>query len=518
MSWSIEDFKATSLEVGQWCWGTLQGAFNEKQTISQVITDAAIGMIPLVGDVTAVRDLLSVGIGMSSDPRKRQEVMQWVLFVVLIFALIPVVGGVIKGVGRLALRVAGDAAKDAELLQEVVQFLNRMGHGDAPQWLKALDVGKYQSQLLSKVKDFCATVRLAIERSLKARVGQLLPEVWRAQLARVGDGFRALQDLADQMVPQAVKELDARLKTLQNMVYRGEIHEIATGGMPKVRREAEAYLEERKLAREIRRGRFPSTECAADKGKVEAAIRAKYQPKIDQGWPDILQRKGKTVATGDADVFTKLSTFHGEVVAMDANDLAGKSVYRAFGKPSTRAPGGSSAAGYNQPSFWGLGSAPKDAEEWRVRAAVLDEWNGNGCLVVAHFPADLAKRMPEAKAWAGQIAEQFGIERPAQYLEGGGKQLVIDMGKFAEHINVVGERVKETEKAESMMIDGVRMEFFPTHWTNVEDVYGYSKFSSTTHGAVKTRRLASDEIQTKVTNAKATAGLRVESANEERAQ
>ncbi|MFM0492308.1 hypothetical protein PQQ50_35490, partial [Paraburkholderia graminis] len=240
------------------------------------------------------------------------------------------------------------------------------------------------------------------------------------------------------------------MKTLQNMVYRGEIHEIATGGMPKVRREAEAYLEERKLAREIRRGRFASTECAADKGKVEAAIRAKYQPKIDQGWPDILQRKGKTVATGDADVFTKLSTFHGEVVAMDANDLAGKSVYRAFGKPSTRAPGGSSAAGYNQPSFWGLGSAPKDAEEWRVRAAVLDEWNGNGCLVVAHFPADLAKRMPEAKAWAGQIAEQFGIERPAQYLEGGGKQLVIDMGKFAEHINVVGERVKETEKAESM--------------------------------------------------------------------
>ncbi|MFP3758974.1 hypothetical protein SB751_34400, partial [Cupriavidus sp. SIMBA_020] len=81
--------------------------------------------------------------------------------------------------GRLALRVAGDAAKDAELLHEVVQFLNRMGHGDAPQWLKALDVGKYQSQLLSKVKDFCATVRLAIERSLKARVGQLLPEMWR---------------------------------------------------------------------------------------------------------------------------------------------------------------------------------------------------------------------------------------------------------------------------------------------------------------------------------------------------
>jgi len=55
MSWTVEDFKSTSLEVGQWCWGTLQGAFNEKQTISQVIVDAVIGMVPLLGDATAVR-------------------------------------------------------------------------------------------------------------------------------------------------------------------------------------------------------------------------------------------------------------------------------------------------------------------------------------------------------------------------------------------------------------------------------------------------------------------------------
>ncbi|TCF97208.1 hypothetical protein BZM26_33055 [Paraburkholderia strydomiana] len=55
--------------------------------------------------------------------------------------------------------------RDAELLQEVVQFVNRMGRGDAPQWLKALDVGKYQSQMLSKVADFYATVRLAAVES-----------------------------------------------------------------------------------------------------------------------------------------------------------------------------------------------------------------------------------------------------------------------------------------------------------------------------------------------------------------
>ncbi|WP_344676423.1 hypothetical protein [Paraburkholderia graminis] len=67
--------------------------------------------------------------------------------------------------GRLALRMAGDAAKDAVLLQVVVQFVNRMGHGDAPRRLETLDVGKFQSQMLSKVADFCATVRLATVES-----------------------------------------------------------------------------------------------------------------------------------------------------------------------------------------------------------------------------------------------------------------------------------------------------------------------------------------------------------------
>jgi hypothetical protein len=87
-----------------------------------------------------------------------------------------------KGVGRLALRVEGIAAKDHALLAEVIQFLNRMGHGDAPKWLKALNIAQYESQVLNKLKDFCATVQLAIRRSLDARVGKLLPEIWRSKI------------------------------------------------------------------------------------------------------------------------------------------------------------------------------------------------------------------------------------------------------------------------------------------------------------------------------------------------
>lgn len=518
MAWTIEDFKSTSLEVGQWCWGTLQGAFNEKQTIGQVIVDAVIGMIPLLGDATATRDLLAVSIGMSNDPAKRREIMQWVLFVVLLFALIPVLGGVIKGVGRLALRVTGDAAKDAELLGEVIRFLNRMGHGDAPKWLKSIDLVAYQSQVLNKCKAFCTTVQLAIRKSLDARVGRALPDVWRTKLERVRQGFFDLQDLADTMVPQAFKELNAKLHTLQNMVYRGEIHEITTGGMPRIKREAEAYLEERKLAREIKRGRYCSTDCLADGSPRTDQILARYRPKIEQGWPDILKKKG-SMPNFDDDVFIDIASFHGAITPVGAHELAGRRLYRAFGNPSKRAPWpGGSRGGGRQPAFWGVGEAPTTAEEWRVRSAVLDEWNGNGFIAVLQLPSDLPARMPELKGWMGQIAEQYGSKVPSQYLEGGGEQVIIDLGELAGRITEEGEKIKSGMAVVPIEWNGIRVELRSTNWSNVEGRYGYSRFEDDFRNAARTRRLGTDEIQTKITNSRITAAARAGGADQENAK
>src|SRR6185312_8619282 len=108
--WTWSHFKAVCADVSSWTWGTVQGAFNEKASISQIIVDAVIGMIPLVGDATAVRDLIAVVIGLVDDEEKRDSTWQWVLLVVLLFALIPVIGGVVKGVGRIIVKVAEEAA------------------------------------------------------------------------------------------------------------------------------------------------------------------------------------------------------------------------------------------------------------------------------------------------------------------------------------------------------------------------------------------------------------------------
>jgi len=497
LSWSLDDFKKTSLEVGQWCWGTMQGAFNEKQTISQIITDAAIGVIPVVGDVTAVRDLLAVSIGMCRDPRKRAEVMEWVLLVVLVFALIPVVGGVIKGVGRLALRVAGDAAKDERLLQEVVAYLNRLGHGDAPKWLRSLDVRSYQAQIIEKLKNFCGTVRRTIEKTLDSHVGTLLPQQWHGQLQTVADGFGALPEAADKMVPKALDELDNKIRVLQNAAYDGEKHAIATGGKPKVVRESEAQLEERVRPHTYPVGPFPARPARVG-GPIEKDLRAEFGRQIEEGWPDLFYRKGRMPVFNDEQVYLSIASFHGKIVAADARQLAGKKLYRAFGNAGTKASP-SEAGGFHAAAYWGVGNAPRTAEEWRTTAAVLDDWNANGFLVVAHLPDNFAELWPEAKAWIGKISEQYSDTEPLQYLEGGGEQLLANFGEsLTKRISDIGKDVKKANQpgVRTEFINGVRFDFYKTEWNDVERVYGYGKDAEHAED-VGTRKLSSDEVRAK---------------------
>jgi len=485
-------FKETSLETGQWIWGTLQGAFNEKQTISQIIVDAVIGMIPLVGDVTAVRDLIAVSIGLAKEPRKRESATEWVFLVILLFALIPVIGGVIKGVGRLALRVTTKAAENVETLAEVIRFLNRFGEGDAVKWLNKLNVVEYQAQLIEKMSDFCSTMISAINQILAARIGRILPEKWQADLLKVRDGFAALLPLASKMIPQALKELDAKLRVLQALVYKGEIHTVATGvGRADVRREAEAYLIERPLREAPKQGtRFPSIHAEI---VHEDRLRLKYSKK---GYPDILKWEGKSPAFGKETVFTDVASFSSEITAKSARDMAGSTIFRAFGNPSKLAPKGSWAAG----GFWGYQKIPGSAEEWRQLSAVLDEWNGNGFLVVLHLPGDLATRMPGSNAWHGKIAEQFGNEVPEQYLKGGGEQVIINLDEqLKKELNRVGEQVKATGLPASVDINGVKADFYPTDWKDVEGVHGYSNPEGIKPPyATTTRQLHDDELRSKI--------------------
>ncbi len=203
-----------------------QGAWNEKQTASQIIVDAVIGMIPLVGQGTAVRNLLAVGTGLADSPAKRENVWDWVLFAILLMALMPVIGGVLKGVGRLTLRVAREAAENsakiAALADDIVALLNRLGHRDAVKWFRALDFMKYEVELVGRCRALCDTVILCIDR-YALKFAKVLPQSFVSRMEALSSGFDAIKTAADKMIPQALKELNAYLKRVQAHIVAGGV-------------------------------------------------------------------------------------------------------------------------------------------------------------------------------------------------------------------------------------------------------------------------------------------------------
>lgn len=237
---SESEIQRWALDASDWLWGMVQGAWNAKQSTSQIIVDAVIGMVPLLGDVTAARDLIAVSTRLAEDPQKREETMEWVLLVILLFALIPVVGGVIKGVGRLLLKAGANAAKEAKAIEEIIQFLNRIGHGDAVKWLKSLDLMQYQGQLLEKFHGLMDQLVEAL-RAIKERLGSLTSAAMRSAIDLWIKRFGELKALGARKIPQALKELNARLKRVQQAVYKGEWHGVQPGSA-NVTREAEARL------------------------------------------------------------------------------------------------------------------------------------------------------------------------------------------------------------------------------------------------------------------------------------
>lgn len=482
---SVKEFKLAATEVGQWLWGTAQGAFNEKQTVSQIITDAVIGMIPLVGDVTAARDLIAVGSGLANDPKKREETTEWVLLVILIFALIPVIGGVIKGVGRLALKVAHESASNSKLVAQVatdiVDFLNRIGHKNAEAWFKSLNVLSYQAEILSKFRAFCDVVIITTYR-YGLRFQKVLPQSFVAQMHQLSNSFEQLKLLGDKMIPKALRELHVSLQELQKLVRSGgqpvmsrEKVMLAQTGQKTITYVDEARLLEGKTSKKIRHaGKYPQNMAPVDDPGTIAKV-YKYEP----GFPNLLNRK-----SDDGVYYPAIAAASGKIT----NEmLSGTTLYRSFG-PSGITHG--VKVGESNPigGFWGLGPPPASAEKWRGPAAVLDEWNHNGRLCIIHIPANV-----KVPACVSTVSEQFSKSISGQYLEGGTRQAVIDFDKDA--FDMV-KKMAKSGGGTATLPSGITVEVRTSGWTNHNGVIGYGEVVIPSASVVE--RLGITEKQSKV--------------------
>lgn len=491
--WSLSHFEAVCADVGSWTWGTVQGAFNEKASVTQIVVDAVVGMIPLVGDVTAVRDLLAVVIGLADDEEKRKSTWQWVLLAVLLFALIPVFGGIVKGVGRLGIKIMQEAAhlagpaRKAHLeagAREIIEFLNRIGFKSAEKWFVDLRISNHVGPLVEKFTQLMHTLDTILAKT-GARVAIVAPGLAR-RMASLRSGLSKVLEEGKERIPTAVKEFDQQLREIQAFVRSGgestsrlALHEVATGQRVTTRAEERRLIEEGVLPTRNARGGFDQN---PNNAKRPTQISKFYQHA--NGYPDlrILDPKGTS--------YGSIAAFSGKMVNRPLKD--GEEVYRFFGPETTTHSvkvDESSASG----AWWGLGRPPSTAKEWRELAAVLDSFNGDGFLVTAKVVGNNGP-----KAVVGTVSEQFGKKIPGQYLPGGSTQAYFYLDRtFSDGMKQAGHDFINGGTT-SKIIDpatGIEFIFHPTFWTDANGIWGYIRGPGTT--TIQTARVEAREEATK---------------------
>nr|GEU80231.1 hypothetical protein [Tanacetum cinerariifolium] len=342
--WTLSQFRALCADVGSWTWGSVQGAFIEKASITQIIVDAVIGMIPLVGDATAVRDLIAVITGLSNDGENDTP-------------------------SRIVIKVAKEAAvltgaaNVAHLrngAKEVIEFLNRIGVKNAEKWLLALRIADHSAEIIGKFEYLIIT----IDKILLASQGKVkkLPS-----LSKTIDGLRAglARALAkgNEMTPIAVQELDQQLREIQAYIRSGgettsrlALHEVATGQKAATRAEERRLIEDGVLPARSSRGGFRENFASHDNF---AEISENYKHEVD--YPDMI-----------------------------------------FFRPTTQTHGVKVGQSYASGAWWGVGKAPRTAKEWREFAAVLNSFNGDGFYVTAKVGGSKG-----TKELVGKMGENF---------------------------------------------------------------------------------------------------------------
>jgi len=459
---SSTEIKSWGTNAASYLWGTVQGAWNEKQSTSQIIIDAAIGMVPLVGDVTAGRDLVAVCCRLANDPKKREEATEWVLLVVLLFALIPVIGGVIKGAGRILIAAGKDIAHVEPVFADLVKIVNRLCHGNAVQWLRQLDLLKYQRQLVEKFGQFMDKLIETMD-AISTRLSWVLSDELKASARYWSDQFKQLKALGNKMIPRALKDLNGRLKQAQKALYQGEWHAVQPGTRT-ITREAEARIQEFYSVRELpgSPGKFPQNVSLTRRPDFLEEI---YKPK--EGWPDLLgQKHTRELPSRQGTFYSEtISTFSGPITA--ASKTGPRTLHRIIGIGKKDDIPGNFPAG----AFWVDGTkVPKSADEWREQWAVLNSFNHNGYVIFVDVPAGKTLNV-----WEGKAAEQWSKDGK-QYLQGGGVQDYIDFGLSGVSREEGAEMKAAFERGAHSYTtkEGFVFRIKPTNWPDANAPIGFN--------------------------------------------
>lgn len=380
---------------GKWIGGALQGEFNDKATVGQIFIDAAISMFPVAGEVTAARDLVAILMKMADDKKEASEVINWVKIILCLLPIIPIFGGILKGIGRLLITVMKDATKVAEVAAAILAFLRKMGYGNSVQFIQKLNFAQYQGKILSEFKNGLSRMKDGFA-FISQKMGGALPESVSVYVNSMGPKLDELGRLADKMIPSAIKELDQALNKVRTEIIR-QMNEAGAkiGGTQTKVMTTEARLSS------------TASKAIASKGHTPAPL-SHYKHK--EGWPDLRSFRKEDEITKKI-TFPDIHSFSSKAPIQPKLLKAGSKVplFRVVEQVNPGKSGG----------YWAE-KMSENGKAWRLDCAVKGAWSTNGAYVVLdHVPtvAEMRKlgiTVPDnwdgLRVWRGKIAEQLDNE------------------------------------------------------------------------------------------------------------
>lgn len=395
----------------KWFWEAIQGDFNDERSTSQIMTDAAISMVPGVDQICDIRDLIANCKKLIADPKDQWA---WVALALTLIGLFPSLGSLVKGVLKiffLFVRQSGgdDVAKAVEqAVTWVVAFLRRR---EVQAYLGKLQIDEVFTWLARRVDEVrgrvdVAALTAAFDTGIRV-VEALVNKV--AILPRVGNAanlalqevkkVRALADdgLRDALTPvtRAMKEISL---ALEKKIYRerhgildaGHVH--FRGTLPEAT--AEAMMNTAKPR--------PAWLSSGNSGKWSqakpSAERSQVTSSVAKGWPDLTDGN--------------IKSFH----TLAAVEIKGPARLYRIVSPNSRAMGD---CWVSEEVFNKIRSAPNPRDAWRKYLAVWPDWNTNGQFVIYDVKAG-----ETLKAWSGPASSQAKSGVPHDHLEGGWDQIV----------------------------------------------------------------------------------------------
>jgi hypothetical protein len=214
--------------AAQWMGDALAGEFAHKRTVGQIVVDAVISMIPVAGEITAARDCVAITLRLSEKPEAREDRWEWVSLVLCLLAVVPVLGGILKGVGKLLIRAAVKSEDLVQLGREILAFLRKMGYGDAHEWLQKLDFAKYQTEVVKGFNEMLSRLGRGAE-FVTGSMRAYLPFVVWLFLKELPPKLEEVRQLGGRMIPQGIKDLNQLLDRVRQKLVEGTWADITIG-------------------------------------------------------------------------------------------------------------------------------------------------------------------------------------------------------------------------------------------------------------------------------------------------